>query len=84
MPQRPSEPIPAAPAPSAASAAEGMERARDMARKYLPDVVRLHAGVAFAPDSEASFVDACELRAATGGDRGRDSAGGPRTAPTGL
>ena len=58
MPKRPSNPpesVPAAPAPSAASAADGMERTRALARRYLPDVVRLLAGIAFAPDSEAAL-----------------------------
>ena len=35
--------------------AEGMENTRAMARRYLPDAVRLLAGVAFAPDSEAAL-----------------------------
>lgn len=49
------EAVPEAPPPAAASSSEGMEHARDMARRYLPDVVRLHAGVAFGADSEASL-----------------------------
>jgi hypothetical protein len=32
-----------------------MERARELARRYLPNDVLLWAGVAFAPDSEASL-----------------------------
>jgi hypothetical protein len=32
-----------------------MENTRAMARRYLPDAVRLLAGVAFAPDSEAAL-----------------------------
>ena len=40
---------------SAANAAEGMENTRAMARRYLPDAIRLLAGVAFAPDSEAAL-----------------------------
>ena len=54
-PSNPREPVPAAPSPSAASAPEGMERARGLARRYLPNGVLLWAGVAFAPDSEASL-----------------------------
>ena len=51
----PPEHVPTAPLPSAASPAEGMENTRAMARRYLPDAVRLLAGVAFAPDSEAAL-----------------------------
>jgi hypothetical protein len=32
-----------------------MERARALARCYLPDTVRLLAGIALAPDSEAAL-----------------------------
>ena len=32
-----------------------MERARALARRYLPDAARLLAGIAFAPDSEAAL-----------------------------
>jgi hypothetical protein len=32
-----------------------MELAREEARRYLPDAVRLLAGIAFAPDSEAAL-----------------------------
>ena len=55
VPKRPSEPVPAAPSPSAASAPEGTARARELARRYLPNGVRLFAAVAFAEDSEASL-----------------------------
>ena len=51
----PPDHVPAAPSPSAANAAEGMENTRAMARRYLPDAIRLLAGVAFAPDSEAAL-----------------------------
>ena len=47
--------LPVAPAPSSTSAPEGMERARALARRYLPDAARLLAGIAFAPDSEAAL-----------------------------
>ena len=47
--------VPLAPDPLSASPREGMERAREMARRYLPNDVLLWAGVAFAPDSEASL-----------------------------
>jgi len=42
-------------APSSISAPEGMEPARALARRYLNDAVRLLAGIAFAPDSEAAL-----------------------------
>jgi hypothetical protein len=32
-----------------------MENTRALARRYLPDAVRLFAGIAFAPDSEAAL-----------------------------
>jgi hypothetical protein len=32
-----------------------MESTRALARRYLPDAVRLLAGIAFAPDSEAAL-----------------------------
>ena len=44
--------VPSAPEPASASAPEGMERARALARCYLPDTVRLLAGIALAPDSD--------------------------------
>ena len=49
------EHVPSAPAPSAASAVDGMESTRALARCYLPDAVRLLAGIAFASDSEAAL-----------------------------
>lgn len=69
--------LPAAPLPSATSAPDGMERARAMARRYLPDAVHLLAGIALSPDSEAALhtrmLAAKEIR---------DLAGGiPQTAP---
>jgi hypothetical protein len=63
--------LPAAPAPSSTSASEGMERTRALARRYLPDLVRLHAGIALAPDSEAALhtrmLAAKEIRELAGG-----------------
>ena len=55
--QRPSQPerVPSAPAPVAASARDGMELAREEARRYLPNLVQLFAGIALAPDSEAAL-----------------------------
>jgi hypothetical protein len=47
--------LPEAPSPSATSAPEGLERARALARSYLPELVRLHAGIALSPDSEAAL-----------------------------
>ena len=49
------EHVPSAPTPSAASALDGMESTRALARCYLPDAVRLFAGIAFASDSEAAL-----------------------------
>ena len=51
----PTQRVPSAPKPSAASAADGMESTRALARRYLPDAVRLLAGIAFAPESEAAL-----------------------------
>ena len=51
----PPDHVPTAPSPSAASAAEGMENTRALARRYLPDAIRLLAGVAFGPDREAAL-----------------------------
>jgi hypothetical protein len=69
--------LPEAPSPSATSAPEGMERARALARCYLPQLVRLHAGIALAPDSEAALhtrmLAAKEIRELAGGI--------PQTAP---
>ena len=69
--------LPEAPSPSATSAPEGMERARALARRYLPQLVRLHAGIALAPDSEAALhtrmLAAKEIRELAGGI--------PQTAP---
>jgi hypothetical protein len=52
---RPSNIVPDAPAPSASTARDGTEIARALARQYLPDAVRLYAGIAFNPDSEAAL-----------------------------
>ena len=51
----PPDHVPAAPLPSAASPADGMKDTRTLARRYLPDAIRLLAGVAFGPDSEAAL-----------------------------
>ena len=67
-----------APDPSSASAAEDMEHARELARRYLPDLVRLHAGIALGSNSEAllhtRMLSAKEIRELAGG-------GIPQTAP---
>jgi hypothetical protein len=47
--------VPTAPEPASASAPEGMERARALARRYLPNTVHLLAGIALGPDSEAAL-----------------------------
>ena len=81
MARRPSDHpqrVPLPPEPSSASAAEGMELAREMARRYLPDLVRLHAGIALGSNSEAllhtRMLSAKEIRELAGG-------GLPQTAP---
>jgi hypothetical protein len=53
--ERPSSIVPDAPAPSASTARDGTEIARALARQYLPNAVRLLAGVAFSPDSECAL-----------------------------
>ena len=79
QPERAARPprVPLAPAPSSTSAPEGMERARALARRYLPDLVILHAGIALAADSEAALhtrmLCAKEIRELAGGI--------PQTAP---
>jgi hypothetical protein len=47
--------FPNAPAPLAPSDRDGMELAREEARRYLPNLVRLFAGIELAPDSEAAL-----------------------------
>ena len=70
QPERAARPprVPLAPAPSSTSAPEGMERARALARRYLPELVRLHA---LSPDSEAALhtrmLAAKEIRELAGG-----------------
>jgi len=70
--------VPLPPEPSSATAAEGMELAREIARRYLPDLVRLHAGIALGSNSEAllhtRMLSAKEIREVAGG-------GLPQTAP---
>ena len=77
--------LPEAPAPSSTSASDGMESARALARRYLPDAVRLFAGIAFAPDSEAALHTRIS-RQGDRGDCGRDPASdpGPRHRMRGL
>jgi hypothetical protein len=53
--ERPTHLVPPAPEPLSASARDGMEGARALARRYLPNAVRLHAGIAFGPESEAAL-----------------------------
>ena len=80
MARRPSDHpqrVPLPPEPASASAAEGMELARELARRYLPDLVRLHAGIALGSNSEAllhtRMLSAKEIRELAGGI--------PQTAP---
>ena len=49
------ERVPSAPVPVAASSRDGMDLAREEARRYLPNLVRLFAGIALAPESEAAL-----------------------------
>jgi hypothetical protein len=51
----PPQRVPSPPPAASTSAADGLERAREIARRYLPNGVRLWAAVAFAQDSEASL-----------------------------
>jgi hypothetical protein len=57
MPKQPLEVehTPTTPSPSAASPTDGMEEGRALGRRYLPDVVRLWAGIALGKDTEASL-----------------------------
>jgi hypothetical protein len=43
------------PTPSSATPIDGMEQARTLARRYLPDGVRFLAALAFGKDTEASL-----------------------------
>ena len=43
-----------APDPTSDSTQEGIDAARSLSRRYLPDVVRLLAGVALHPDTDAA------------------------------
>jgi hypothetical protein len=47
--------LPAAPVPAAKTATDGVEDARQIARMYLPDSVRLLASIALSKDSEAAL-----------------------------
>jgi hypothetical protein len=46
--------VPSTPAPSAAKSGDGMKVAREQSRRYLPDIVKLLAGIALSPNSEAA------------------------------
>jgi hypothetical protein len=52
--ERRSHVVPDPPPPSTSTARDGADIARALARQYLPNAVRLLAGIAFAPDSEAA------------------------------
>jgi hypothetical protein len=43
------------PMPSSATPVDGMEQARALARRYLPDEVKFLAALAFGKDTEASL-----------------------------
>jgi len=49
------EPVPEPPAPDVADAATGTETAQSLAARYLPNCVRLFAGVAFGKGSKAKL-----------------------------
>jgi hypothetical protein len=53
-PTRPQR-VPSVPEPTTADASSGVQEARETARRYLPNGVRLWAAVAFGQDSEASL-----------------------------
>jgi hypothetical protein len=53
--ERRSHIVPDAPDPAAISAGDGMEVTRALARCYLPNALRLLAGIAFNPASEAAL-----------------------------
>ena len=50
-----SELSPLAPKPTAATSFEGIEEGPSLGRQYLPDLVKLLAGIALSPKSEASL-----------------------------
>ena len=54
-PLEPAEQSPSAPKPTAATSFDGIEEGRSLGRQYLPDLVKLLAGIALAPESEASL-----------------------------
>ena len=62
--------VPLAPDPLSASPRDGMESARALARRYLLNAVRLHAGIAFSEQSEAplhtKMLSAKEIAAIAG------------------
>jgi hypothetical protein len=62
--------VPDAPTPLSASPRDGMEGARSLARRYLVNAVRLHAGIAFSEQSEAplhtKMLSAKEIAAIAG------------------
>jgi hypothetical protein len=49
------EHLPRTPPPSTSNEKDGMEIAREKARRYLPDIVDMCAAIALAPDSEAKL-----------------------------
>jgi hypothetical protein len=52
---KPRESLPRTPQPSAANAQDGMENAREKARRYLPDWVDTCAAIALSPDSDCGL-----------------------------
>jgi hypothetical protein len=49
------EPVPTIPLPAADTARAGIDVARELAQRYLPNSVRMLAAIALSPDSVASL-----------------------------
>jgi hypothetical protein len=56
-----SQRVPDAPDPSAISARDGMESTRAVARRYLPDAMRLFAGIAISSNFSVVSTRQCIL-----------------------
>ncbi len=46
---------PTTPTPSSENPSDGVTEARSLAKRYMTDAIRLLAGIAFSPDSEAAL-----------------------------
>jgi hypothetical protein len=58
--------ISAPPPPSASHGQDGIETARERARRYLPDLVDLFAAIALAPDDASPHTRFCAGREVAG------------------